>query len=332
MIDYEKSGVSLSRASASKSRIAAAARSTFGPRVLTEVGHFGGMFALSENPDSDVLVSSADGVGTKLLLGVHLNLIHRLGADLVQHCINDILMCGARPLFFLDYMAFGRLDPDVAAILAESLASACRAHGVALIGGETAEMPDLYAPGHFDLAGTIVGIVSRKDILDGRRVCKGDLVLGVASDGLHTNGYSLARRVFADGVASEKLYSAKLADGRSLAEALMKPHRCYLPSLGSLIGKPWLHALAHVTGGGLEDNTMRVIPTGLSLHIDYASWPRPELFQIIQQRGGIDEQEMRRVFNLGIGAVAIVDSAFVEPARDELTARGETVFDIGYIS
>lgn len=332
MIDYEKSGVSLSRASVSKSRIAAAARSTFGPRVLTEVGHFGGMFALSEHPDSNVLVASTDGVGTKLLLGVHLNLIDGLGADLVQHCINDILMCGARPLFFLDYMAFGRLDPDVAATLAESLAAACRTHGVALIGGETAEMPDLYAPGHFDLAGTIVGIVTRKDILDGRRVRKDDVLLGVASDGLHTNGYSLARHVFADDVASGKLNSAKLADGRSLAEALMKPHRCYLPSLGSLIGKPWLHALAHVTGGGLEDNTMRVIPEGLSLHIEYASWPRPQLFQIIQRRGGIDEMEMRRVFNLGIGAVAIVDAAFADAAHEELATRGEQVFTIGHVA
>ncbi|MDD5087871.1 MAG: phosphoribosylformylglycinamidine cyclo-ligase [bacterium] len=332
MIDYEKSGVSLGRASASKSRIAAAARSTFGPRVLTDVGHFGGFFALSEQPESDVLVASTDGVGTKLLLGVQLDRIKGLGADLVQHCINDILMCGARPLFFLDYMAFGKLDPDVAATLAESLASACRAHGVALIGGETAEMPDLYAPGHFDLAGTIVGIVARADILDGRRVRKGDVLLGVASDGLHTNGYSLARRVFAEETASGALKSMCLADGRSLAEALMQPHRCYLSSLGSLIGKPWLHALSHITGGGLEANTLRVIPDGLSLEVDYDSWPRPELFRLIQRRGTIDEMEMRRVFNLGIGAVAIVDPAFADAARDELVDRGEHVFSVGHIA
>lgn len=331
MIDYEKSGVSLDRAAAAKKRIAAAARSTFNPRVLTDVGHFGGLFALSE-ASPDVLVASADGVGTKLLLGVQLSRLRSLGHDLVHHCINDILMCGARPLFFLDYMAFGRLDPEVAATIAESLAAACRDHGVALIGGETAEMPDLYAPGHFDLAGTIVGHVRRDGIFDGSRVHLGDVLLGVASSGLHTNGYSLIRKVFAEDIASGQIEKTRLADERSLGEALMEPHRCYLNSLGSLLSEPWLHALSHITGGGLEENTLRVIPKGLALDIHWESWPRPELFRLIQERGTVPEAEMRRVLNLGIGAVAIVDAGSAKIASERLASLGETVFTIGRVT
>jgi phosphoribosylformylglycinamidine cyclo-ligase len=332
MIDYAASGVDLDRAAAAKKRIAAAARTTFGPQVLTDVGHFGGFFALGDSPSGTVLVASTDGVGTKVLLGMQLARLSGLGRDLVQHSINDILMCGARPLFFLDYMAFGRLDPDIAATLAESFAAGCRDHGVALIGGETAEMPDVYEHGHFDLAGTIVGSVRRDAILDGSRVRAGDILLGLPSNGLHTNGYSLARKIFASAVTDGSVEKDRLASGINLADALMQPHKCYLPILGPLLDHPALHALSHITGGGLEENTMRVIPKGLRLDVDWKSWPRPELFRIMQERGGVPEDEMRRVLNNGIGAVAIVAAASAQDFQRELEKAGESVYMIGRVA
>lgn len=332
MTDYASSGVNLDRAAAAKTRIAAAARTTFGPQVLTDVGHFGGFFALTDGSVDNVLVASADGVGTKLLLGIRLGRITGLGRDLVQHCINDILMCGARPLFFLDYMAFGELDPEVAGQLAESLASACRDHGVALIGGETAEMPGLYEPGHFDLAGTIVGSVRRDRIFDGSKVKPGDALIGVASNGLHTNGYSLVRRIFEKEIADGGLEREHLADGASLADALMRPHRCYLPSVGSLLDDPAMHALSHITGGGIEDNTLRVIPKGMKLEVDWTSWERPELFTLIQERGRVPEEEMRRVFNLGIGVIAIVEQTSANDIVQALKASDEQAMIIGRVT
>jgi phosphoribosylformylglycinamidine cyclo-ligase len=331
MESYSSAGVDLGRAHSAKARIAAAARSTFTPGVVSDVGHFGGCFALSDSPTGDVLVASTDGVGTKLLLGVKLGILNGLGRDLVQHSINDILMCGARPLFFLDYLAFGQIDPDAAAVLAESLAAACRDHGLALIGGETAEMPGLYAPGDFDLAGTIVGRVRRDQMLDGRQLRHGDILLGVASSGPHTNGYSLIRRVFADGVESGELHHHQMADGGSLAQALMQPHRCYLPSLGQLVGHPALHAMSHITGGGIVENTERVIPKDHHLNIDWTAWPRPELFQLIQTKGQVVESEMRAVFNLGIGAIAIVDPSAVGEFSTLLERAGERVFKLGRV-
>ncbi|MBI5059262.1 phosphoribosylformylglycinamidine cyclo-ligase [candidate division KSB1 bacterium] len=331
MESYLSAGVDLHRAQSAKARIAAAARTTFTPGVVSDVGHFGGCFALADGPDADVLVASTDGVGTKLLLGVKLGMINGLGRDLVQHSVNDILMCGARPLFFLDYLAFGRMDPDTAATLAESLAAACRDHGLALIGGETAEMPGLYAPGDFDLAGTIVGRVRRDQMLDGRNVKAGDVLLGLAANGPHTNGYSLIRKVFADWIASGELQQYRLNDSRFLAAALMEPHRCYLPSLGKLIGHPELHALSHITGGGIVENTERVIPKSLHLHVDWSSWPRPELFELIQSHGQVPEPEMRQVFNLGIGAIAIVDVAAAPELAAMLENAGERVYTMGRI-
>jgi phosphoribosylformylglycinamidine cyclo-ligase len=332
MTDYTQSGVSLSRAVAAKARIAAAARTTFGPQVLADIGHFGGFFALNDLPSDAVLVASADGVGTKLLLGRQVGKLDGLGRDLVHHCINDILMCGARPLFFLDYMAFGELDPNVATTLAEGLAAACCEHGVALIGGETAEMPDLYRAGDFDLAGTIVGMVRRRRILDGKRVQSGDILLGLASNGLHTNGYSLARRVFAQVIEDGRITRETLTDGRTLSDALLTPHRCYLPALKELLKHPGLHALAHITGGGIAENTRRVLPKQLKLHVDWKSWPRPELFSLIQKRGNVQEDEMRRVFNLGIGVIVIVAADAVEEIFAHLIGKGETVFRVGRIA
>lgn len=331
MTNYATSGVNLEGAAAAKKRIAAAARTTFNSHVLTDVGHFGGFFALDETTDGNVLVGSADGVGTKLLLGVQVEMCGGLGRDLVHHCINDILMCGATPLFFLDYMAFGRLDPNRAAELAESLASACREHGVALIGGETAEMPDLYAPGHFDLAGTIVGVVRRDRVLDGSRVCEGDVLLGLASNGPHTNGYSLVRRIYTKEILDGSLKTRCLSDGRSLAEALLQPHRCYLPFLRGVLNHPGLHALAHITGGGLEENTTRVIPQPLRIEVDWKSWEWPELFYKIQEHGNVPEEEMRRVFNIGIGVVVVVRSEFANEIADYLETQGEKVYRIGRV-
>ncbi|HEY3294241.1 MAG TPA: phosphoribosylformylglycinamidine cyclo-ligase [bacterium] len=332
MTDYASSGVNLDRAAAAKARIAAAARTTFGPQVLTDVGHFGGFFALNDGAADNVLVASADGVGTKLLLGIRLGKISGLGRDLVQHCINDILMCGARPLFFLDYMAFGKLDPDVAGTLAESLSAACREHGVALIGGETAEMPDLYEPGHFDLAGTIIGSVRRDRIFDGSKVKAGDMLIGLASNGLHTNGYSLVRSVFAKEIADGSLEREHLSDGTSLADALMKAHRCYLPSVGPLLDNPDVHALSHITGGGLEENTLRVIPKGLHLDVSWASWNRPDIYRVIQERGNVPEEEMRRVFNLGIGVVMVVEACAAYELTQTMKAKGEQAVVIGRVS
>lgn len=332
MVDYATSGVDLSVAAAAKSRIAAAARSTFNAHVLTDVGHFGGFFALPDTAGGQVLVASADGVGTKLLLGAQLGRLDGLGRDLVHHCINDILMCGARPLFFLDYIAFGKLDSEVAATIAESLAAGCRDHGVALIGGETAEMPDLYAPGHFDLAGTIVGIVAREQILDGSRGRTGDVLLGIGSSGLHTNGYSLARKIFAAETADGTLTEIKLGDGRSVADALLESHRCYLPSLAPLLSHPGLHALSHITGGGLVENTLRVVPKGMRLDVDWSSWQWPEIFMLLQTRGSVPDAEMRRVFNLGIGVVAIVDPNAADEIKRALTASGESVAVIGRVA
>jgi phosphoribosylformylglycinamidine cyclo-ligase len=331
MVDYASSGVHLDRASAAKSRIAAAARTTFGPQVLTDVGHFGGFFALGDDPHGNVLVASADGVGTKLLLGIQVGKLTGLGRDLVQHCINDILMCGARPLFFLDYMAFGKLDPDVAGTLAESLAGGCRDHGVALIGGETAEMPGLYEAGHFDLAGTIVGQVRRDHILDGSRVKPGDVMIGIASNGLHTNGYSLARRVFESEIADGSVSTTKLSDGRSIADALLESHRCYLPSLTGILDDPALHALSHITGGGIEENTLRVVPKGLKLAIDWQSWTRPEIFRLMQTKGNIPEDEMRKVFNCGVGVIAIVEPSEARRFADTIHALGEETFIMGKV-
>lgn len=332
MTNYATSGVNLEGAAAAKKRIAAAARTTFNSHVLTDVGHFGGFFALDEAPDGNVLVGSTDGVGTKLLLGVQVEMCGGLGRDLVHHCINDILMCGATPLFFLDYMAFGQLDPNRAAELAESLASACKEHSVALIGGETAEMPDLYAPRHFDLAGTIVGVVRRDRVLDGSRVCEGDMLLGLASNGPHTNGYSLVRRIFSKEILDGSLKTSSLSDGRSLAQALLQPHRCYLLSLRGLLNHPGLQALAHITGGGLEENTMRVIPKPLRIKVEWESWERPELFCKIQEHGNVPEEEMRRVFNVGIGVVVIVKSDSANEITHYLENQGEKVYRIGRVT
>ena len=331
MTDYSTAGVSLDRASHAKKLISKAAKATFTPEVLRGIGHFGGFFALGDKPESDVLVASTDGVGTKVLLGIQLGMIKGLGQDLVNHSVNDILCCGAHPLFFLDYMAFGRLEPEIAGKLGESLAQGCIENGIALIGGETAEMPGLYHEDHFDLAGTIVGKVRRNRILDASRVEKGDVLIGVASRGLHTNGYSLARRVYEKEIESDSLREIKLTDDKSLASALMTPHRSYFAQVFPLLENDLVNAIAHITGGGLIDNTSRVVPEGMSLNIEWNSWPRPALFKHIQEHGSVDEQEMRSVFNLGVGLVLIVNESKVETVLSRLGKECGEAFKIGRV-
>ncbi|MFH1010817.1 MAG: phosphoribosylformylglycinamidine cyclo-ligase [bacterium] len=332
MMDYRKAGVDIDKAATAKRIIAAHARTTFPPCVLQEIGHFGGFFPLpSEGPAKPVLVASTDGVGTKLLLANRLGRLEGVGADLVHHCINDILACGAAPLFFLDYMAFGRLEIEKVTVIAQSLAGACRAHGVALIGGETAEMPDMYRESDFDLAGTIVGWVDEGNILDRRRVVEGDVLLGLSSNGLHTNGYSLVRRIFATEIERGELLRADPKLGESLADALLRPHRCYLPSVKSLLGSDSLHAMAHITGGGLADNIRRVLPERLRAEIDWLAWPRLPIFQRIAAKGNIGEEEMRRVFNLSIGLVLVVSKRSAKEVSSRLRDASEEVYPIGQV-
>ncbi|MCC6477224.1 phosphoribosylformylglycinamidine cyclo-ligase, partial [bacterium] len=285
MTTYESSGVSLSRAAEAMKRIAEAAKTTRTKNVLHGVGLFGGFYALDDSPDGQVLVASTDGIGTKVLLASQLGRISHLGEDLVHHCINDLLVCGARPLFFLDYLAFGKLEPDVAGTIANSLARGCKAHGVALIGGETAEMPGLYAEGHFDVAGTIVGMVKRDQMLDGSRVKAGDVMLGLPSVSPHTNGYSLIRRILEPKIVSKEIESLRLSNGENFADAVLAPHKCYLPIIEPLLNHPGLHAMSHITGGGLVENTERVLRDGQHLNVDWNAWQLPELFAKLQQWG-----------------------------------------------
>ena len=301
---YRSAGVDIDAGNRAVDLMREAVRSTYGPEVLAGIGAFGGLFdaARLQQMKHPVLVASTDGVGTKTRVATALNRVEGLGEDIVNHCINDILVQGARPLFFLDYVAAPKLDPEVIARIVGGAAQACRAAGCALLGGETAEMPGVYAPGEIDLVGTIVGWVERERIVDGSSVEPGDLVLGLASSGLHTNGYSLARRVFAD-VPWDTVFPEL---GSSLGDALLVPHRSYLPAVEAL----WaagveIKAMAHITGGGIFENIPRVLPAGVGV-------------RLIQQRGAIEEQEMYRVFNMGIGLVLIIPPGQVGRAREAL--------------
>lgn len=332
MIDYFSAGVNLEEAAAAKRAIAVHARTTFTDSVLRDLGHFSGFFRLpKDGPSKPVLIASSDGVGTKLLLAGRLNRLQGIGEDLVHHCINDILTCRALPLFFLDYMAFGKLKVEKVEAIAASLARACCTHGVALIGGETAEMPDLYRESDFDLAGTIVGWVGEDDILDGSRVIQGDVLLGLPSNGLHTNGYSLTRKIFAAEIENGELTHTDSACGESIADALLRSHRCYLNVVRPLLNKDSLHAMAHITGGGIIGNVQRVIPKGLQAEIDWQAWPQLPIFKRIASKGNVDEDEMRRVFNLGIGFVLIISREAEETVLKELRKSGEEVYRIGQV-
>jgi phosphoribosylformylglycinamidine cyclo-ligase len=295
---YARAGVNLDAADAAKQAMRAAIRATHGPEVLGAMGGFGGLFALDiRGLREPVLVSSIDGVGTKLKIAFALNRHESVGADLVNHCINDILVCGARPLFFLDYLALGAMDAEQATAIVVGVAAACREAGCALIGGETAAMPGFYIQGEYDLAGCIVGLAERDQLVSGERIAAGDVVIGLPSLGLHTNGYSLARAVFADADLSAPVPEL----GRSLGDELLQPHRSYLPEVLPLVDEWLVTGMAHITGGGLVDNLPRVVPAGLTVRLDVATWDILPIFRLIQRQGSVAWSEMQRVFNLGLG-------------------------------
>src|SRR5688572_4563409 len=280
------------------------ARATYTPGVLSGVGSFGGLFALDGSVPEPVLVASADGVGTKLKVAFMTGVHHTIGQDLVNHCVNDILVQGARPLFFLDYLATGRLSPDVAEQIVKGVAQACVANGCALLGGETAEMPGFYADGEYDVAGFIVGVVSRPKVIDGRDIMAGDVLIALPSSGLHTNGYSLARRIVFDEL--RQTVDDNIAElGTTVGEALLAPHRSYLKAISPLLSHGWIKGMAHITGGGLTENVPRMMPEGRSPRIDRGSWTVPPLFAWLQQGGGVPDDEMFRAFNMGVGLVLV---------------------------
>lgn len=328
-LTYKSSGVDIDAQDAALDRIRRTARATFTPGVLSEIGSFGGLFALEpDRADGPVLVASADGVGTKLKVAQMAGVYDTVGQDLVNHCVNDILVQGARPLFFLDYVAAGKLVPERIAAVVEGLGKACRENGCALLGGETAEMPGLYLGEDFDLAGFIVGSVDRKALLP-RGVGPGMVLLGLPSTGLHTNGYSLVRKLLFD-VKGFSVDTVLPDLGISLGEALLAVHRSYLGPVSALLeeGVP-LAALAHITGGGLPDNLPRVLPEGVRARIQKGSWPEPPIFGYIRREGSVPEDDMRRTFNLGIGMVLVLPQEHAGRAATLLAARGETPHALG---
>jgi phosphoribosylformylglycinamidine cyclo-ligase len=328
---YRDAGVDIDAANDAVDRIKRLARSTFTPNVMTEIGSFGGMYRADfAGVREPVLVSSADGVGTKLRVAFQAGVHNTVGYDLVCHCVNDILVQGARPLFFLDYIAAGRLVPETVAAVIEGLARGCREAGCALIGGETAEMPGFYSDGEYDIAGFIVGVVDRSRIINGSGVRAGDLLIGLPSAGLHTNGYSLARKLFFEVAGyGPETYVEEL--GCAAAEELLKPHRSYLPALEGLLDAGAIKGLAHITGGGLLENIPRVLPEGTAVEINSGSWPVLPVYNLLARIGNVPEREMYRTFNMGIGMVIIVSPGDADRVRLHLAGRGEAHYDIGRV-
>jgi phosphoribosylformylglycinamidine cyclo-ligase len=330
-ITYSDAGVDIEAATRATDKIKELARQTFNQRTLSDIGSFGGMFdGAFPNLKQPVLVASADGVGTKLkiafLTGVH----NTIGRDLVNHCVNDILVQGARPLFFLDYIATGKLLPDVVASIVEGIANGCRENGCVLLGGETAEMPDFYSAGEYDVAGFIVGIVDREKTIDGKQIVPGDVLLGLPSVGLHTNGYSLARKLFFE-VAGYEVDTRLDELGMTIGEALLQPHLSYLKPLEGILNAGMIKGLAHITGGGLTDNIPRILPSGTSVEIDKGSWPILPVFTVMQQIGNVSESEMYRTFNMGVGMVIVASPLDAETIKSQLEQRGDLVHEIGRV-
>ena len=322
-MDYKDSGVDIDAGNEVVQRIRALAKRTFTPGVLSDIGSFGGLFALSPSGVPEpVLVASADGVGTKLRVAFMTGIHGTIGRDLVNHCVNDILVQGARPLFFLDYLATGRLEPDVAVQIVDGLASACRENGCALLGGETAEMPGFYADGEYDVAGFIVGVVDRSRVIDGRTIRAGDRLIGIPSSGLHTNGYSLARRIAFE-LAGLGVNDVVPELGQSIGQALLVPHRSYLPLIGPLLDSGRIKGMAHITGGGITDNLPRVLPEGLEAVIDRSSWIVPPVFEWLQRTGKVPADDMLRTFNMGIGLIVVCAPDDAESLLGDLERAGE---------
>ena len=329
-LTYRSAGVDIDGAEQVKGGLAALVRSTATPGVLSELGSFGGLFRVPTTMRRPVLVASADGVGTKLKIAFATGVHDTVGEDLVNHCVNDILVQGARPLFFLDYVGIGRLEPGVVEALVSGMARACRANGCALLGGETAELPDMYAPGEYDLAGTIVGAVEEDALLDGSRISEGDSIIALGSSGLHTNGYSLARRIISERMALTP-DDPFPRQGASVAEVLLRPHRSYLAPLSEPLQRGDVNGLAHITGGGLPGNVPRVLPKHLNAEVSLGTWEVPSLFRTLQEFGQVEEAEMFRVFNMGIGMVAMVSPDRAAGLVEELRAAGENAWITGEI-
>jgi phosphoribosylformylglycinamidine cyclo-ligase len=329
-MSYRRAGVDIDAGNEAVRRIKTLARGTYTSGVLSGVGAFGGLFALDAAVPDPVLVASADGVGTKLkvafLAGVH----DTIGVDLVNHCVNDILVQGARPLFFLDYLATGRLTPDVAEQVVRGMAAACRENGCALLGGETAEMPGFYATGEYDVAGFIVGLVSRSKIVDGRDVVAGDVLVALPSSGLHTNGYSLARHLAFD-VLGLTVDSHVPALGETVGAALLRPHRSYLKVVAPLVEAGRIKGMAHITGGGITENLPRTLPEGRAFSLDRGSWTVPPVFGWLQQAGGLEDREMLRVFNMGVGLILVVSAADADVVLSSLHAASEPAWRLGIV-
>jgi phosphoribosylformylglycinamidine cyclo-ligase len=311
-ITYKDAGVDIKAGEQLVDSIKDIVRETHNANVLSNIGGFGGLFSADfSSMDEPVLVSSVDGVGTKLIVAFKTGIYDTVGQDLVNHCVNDIAVCGATPLFFLDYFSTGKLEQKVGFNVISGFAKACRENGVALIGGETAEMPDIYSEGEFDLAGTVVGVVDKKELITGSEIRPGDLLIGFSSSGLHTNGYSLARKVLFN---EYDVNDQPQELNRSIGDELLQVHRSYLPVISALKQVDGVNGFSHITGGGIEGNTRRILPDGLSLDIDWESWERLPIFHLIQQTGNVPEEDMRATFNLGIGLIAVVSNS----AMDEL--------------
>ncbi|HYN04109.1 MAG TPA: phosphoribosylformylglycinamidine cyclo-ligase [Vicinamibacteria bacterium] len=329
-MDYREAGVDISAADAAKARIKGLAKATFNASVLTEIGSFGGMF----RPDlsryrEPVLVASTDGVGTKIKVAILAGVHDTVGYDLVAHCVDDILVQGAAPLFFLDYVALGKMDPVKVEQIVSGFSRACSEFGCPLIGGETAEMPGTYAEDDYDLAGFIVGVVEKEKALP-RGVREGDVLLGLPSAGLHTNGYSLARKVLLEALG-HRVHTHLPELGTTVGKALLAPHRSYLAALEPLLERDKVRALAHITGGGFPGNIPRVMPEGLGARLRRGSWEVPPLFRLIQKGGGVSDEEMERTFNMGVGMIVVVSPSDLHEVEHSLERRGETSFVIGSV-
>jgi phosphoribosylformylglycinamidine cyclo-ligase len=330
-VDYRQAGVDIDAGNETVRRIKSIAQGTFTPGVLSDIGSFGGLFRLGREHYLDpVLASSADGVGTKLKIAFATGRHDTVGADLVNHCVNDILVQGAEPLFFLDYLATGRLSPAVVEQVIAGVARGCRENGCALIGGETAEMPGFYADGEYDIAGFIVGVVERSKIVDGRTIQPGDVLIGLPSAGLHTNGYSLARHVLFD-VAGLEPDSFVTELGATVGEALLAPHRSYLRSIGPLLRAGLVRGMAHITGGGMTDNLPRVLPAGCAAHINRGAWMVPPIFRFLQEQGNIATDEMFRAFNMGVGLIVACRETDASAVFEILEPIGEHPVLLGHV-
>jgi phosphoribosylformylglycinamidine cyclo-ligase len=329
-VTYAQAGVDISRADRAKQRIKYLAQKTFNRNVLSDIGSFGGLFSLGQKYRDPVLVSSADGVGTKLKIAFEMNLHHTVGGDLVNHCVNDIAVQGAAPLFFLDYFASGKLDPEVTEKVIAGLADACRQNGCALIGGETAEMPGFYTDGEYDLAGFIVGVVERDRIITGEKVAIGDVILGLPSNGLHTNGYSLARKLFFEMARyTTETFVSEIKN--KAGNELMRTHKSYWPVVRRLMDAEAVVAMAHITGGGITENLPRVLPKGTAANIQLGSWPVQPVFQHLQKLGNVDQEEMMRTFNMGIGMILVVPPQKFKRVQSILDRVNEKGYTIGRI-